>query len=268
MLALEHVSFRYPQHTVLTDVSFVLQPGEFVAFGGRNGSGKTTVTRLLMGLEQPASGRVLFGGKDVTNVPAGRRSHYLGYVFQQPERQMFRPTVYEEVAFGPERQGIGGSLLRERVEEALAACRLTHLRDQYPQALARNEKQRVAIASAIAMETHYLILDEPTSGQDGGDRDMLIAILEELRTKGIGILFVTHDMDIIAAHCQRAIVLGGGRIVFDGTPERLFTAEPELENWGLARPLSVELGLQLPGRPYCPQMRDFTKYMLEGVQTE
>ena len=264
MLGLENVEFSYGEVAVLHGVSLNLQPGEFVAFGGRNGSGKTTVTRLLMGLEKPSAGHVYLDGEDITRQDAGLRSRHIGYVFQQPERQMFRSTVYEEVAFGPQQQGIKGEALRERVEHALDACRLQHLRDTYPQSLTRGEKQRVAIASALAMQTRFLILDEPTSGQDGGDRDTLLQLLDQLKQEGIGVLFVTHDMEIIAAHCDRAIVLGQGKIVFDGTPETLFLHTPELEEWGLARPTSVALGRELPDAPYCPKMEDFMQHLLGG----
>lgn len=265
MLVLSNISFAYTKEVpVLNDVSMELKRGEFVAFGGRNGSGKTTVTRLLMGLEKPDTGRVLLDGEDITKWTPGARSHYIGYVFQQPERQMFRSTVYEEVAFGPEHQGLQGTVLRERVMDALAACRLTELADSYPYSLNRGEKQRVAIASALAMKTQFLILDEPTSGQSNADRDLLLALLGELKEQGIGVLFVTHDMEIIAAYCDRAIVLGGGRIVFDGSPQKLFTEETELEHWGLARPVSVALGMELPGAPYCPRMADFTRLLLQG----
>ncbi len=265
MLALKNVYFSYgPEVPVLEDVSMELHPGEFVAFGGRNGSGKTTVTRLLMGLEMPTYGKVLLDGKDITSCLPGERSQYIGYVFQQPERQMFRPTVFEEVAFGPEKQQVCGIALRNRVEEALEACRLTELADTYPHSLNRGEKQRVAIASALAMQTKFIILDEPTSGQDGGDRDSLLELLTNLKNKGIGVLFVTHDMEIIAAYCDRAIVLSNRQIVFDDTPQQLFMREADLEEWGLARPMSVQLGMELPGSPYCPKMEDFTQRLLRG----
>lgn len=265
MLSMERVYFSYEAgHPILRDVSLQLAAGEFVAFAGRNGSGKTTVTRLLMGLERPTAGRILYEGRDVTVQSAGERSRYIGYVFQQPDRQMFRPTVAEEVAFGPRLQGLGATEVRARVDAALAATRLTVQRGVYPLQLSRGEKQRVAIASALAMRTRFLILDEPTSGQDGGDRDALLALLTRLKEEGIGVLFVTHDMEIIAGYCDRAIVLAHAGIVFDGTPKRLFTREEPPEDWGLARPASVQIGLQLPGAPYCPRMSDVTARLLAG----
>lgn len=265
MLSMEHVDFAYEvRRPILRDVSLTLAPGEFVAFAGRNGSGKTTVTRLLMGLEQPRAGRICYDGKDVTAQSAGQRSRYIGYVFQQPERQMFRPTVAEEIAFGPRVQGLSEDEVRVRVDEALAATRLETQRETYPLRLSRGEKQRVAIASALAMRTRFLILDEPTSGQDGGDRDTLLALLTQLKTAGIGVLFVTHDMEIIAGYCDRVIVLADASIVFDGTPERLFTRQETPEEWGLARPASVRIGLQLPGAPYCPRMSDVVAHVTAG----
>ncbi len=265
MLSMEQVDFAYERrHPILRKVSLSLTAGEFVAFAGRNGSGKTTVTRLLMGLEQPTAGRIVYDGVDVTADSAGERSRYIGYVFQQPERQMFRATVAEEVAFGPQLQGLSAEEVETRVGEALAATRLTERRDAYPLHLSRGEKQRVAIASALAMRTRFLILDEPTSGQDGGDRDTLLALLTTLKEAGIGVLFVTHDMEIIAGYCDRVIVLADADIVFDGTPEQLFTQETMPDAWGLAVPVSVRIGRQLPGAPYCPRMSDVVQRLVAG----
>ena len=120
----------------------------------------------------------------------------MGYVFQRPERQMFRPTVREEVAYGPQQLGMSRDEIRQAVDEALAATELTDLAEAYPPNLNRGEKQRVAIASAIAMHTKYIVLDEPTSGQDSEDKDQLMALLTDLNKKGMTILIISHDMDI------------------------------------------------------------------------
>ena len=171
--------------------------GEFIGLGGRNGCGKTTVTRLLMGLEKPVSGEILYNGKVINDDDASIRSHFIGYVFQRPERQMFRPTVREEVAYGPKQLGMSEAQIQAAVDEALKATQLTDLAESYPPNLNRGEKQRVAIASAIAMHTQYIILDEPTSGQDSEDKEQLMELLSELHQKGMTILIISHDMDIL-----------------------------------------------------------------------
>lgn len=177
MLEMKDVSFNYGSGVpVLEGVNVQISEGEFIGLGGRNGCGKTTVTRLLMGLEKPVSGEIVYNGKVINGDDASVRSHFIGYVFQRPERQMFRPTVREEVAYGPKQLGMSESEIQEAVEEALKATQLTELAESYPPNLNRGEKQRVAIASAIAMHTQYLILDEPTSGQDSEDKEQLMEL--------------------------------------------------------------------------------------------
>ena len=129
--------------------------------------------------------------------------------------------------------------------------------DAYPRTLSRGDQQRVAIASSLAMNTEYLVLDEPTSGQDGREKKKMMKLMNRMREKGITIILVTHDMDIVAADCTRVIVLAGGTAVFDGKPEKLFSEESRPEEWGLAYPPSVLLGRKLPGAPYCKNMTEF-----------
>ncbi len=266
MLEISHVTFRYGKTgpDVLKNISISMGQGEFIALSGRNGSGKTTVTRIFTGLEKPFSGKVLYQGKDITHLGAAERSRFIGYVFQQPERQMFRPTVREEIAFGPYQKGRRGKELDDVVSRAMEDTDLTGLGDMYPHTLSRGDKQRVAIASALAMESQFLILDEPTSGQDGSEKKKLMHLLSRLNQQGITILLITHDMDIVAHFCRRAVVIAHGTVAFDGTPKELFTEYQELEKTGLVRPASVTLGMELPGSPYCPDMETFRHAFLEA----
>ncbi len=265
MLELDHVTFQYGPGLplVLDDVSLSVGKGEFIAVTGRNGSGKTTITRLLTGLEKPVKGRILYNGKNVTEEDPSRRSRFIGYVFQQPDRQMFMPTVREEVAFGPYHQGKRGAELENAIDRALEATDTQRLENEYPRTLSRGDQQRVAIASALAMDTEYLVLDEPTSGQDGKERKRLVTLIRDLQEQGISILLITHDMDIVAGACGRVIVVAHSKIVFDGKPEILFSEEGCPEQWGLAYPPSVLLGRQLPGSPYCKDMDTFEKTFLQ-----
>ena len=265
MLELDHVSFQYTKNspTVLSDVSLSFDKGEFVAITGRNGSGKTTVTRLLTGLEKPTRGFILYNKNNVTNKTAAERSRFIGYVFQQPDRQMFMPTVREEIAFGPYQQGKRGKELDEIVDRAMMDTDIFELAEEYPRTLSRGDQQRVAIASGLAMNTEYLVLDEPTSGQDGAEKKKLMKLMNRLKRLGITIILVTHDMDIAASECTRVIVIADKGIVFDGKPEELFSAEYRPENWGLAYPPSVLLGRRLPGAPYCRNMTDFCNTYLQ-----
>lgn len=265
MLELSHVSFQYDQNLpiILNDISLSFGKGEFVAITGRNGSGKTTITRLLTGLEKPTRGQILYNGKNVTNEDAARRSRFIGYVFQQPDRQMFMPTVREEVAFGPYQQGKRGKELEDAVDQALEDTDTKEIANAYPRTLSRGDQQRVAIASALAMNTEYLVLDEPTSGQDGREKKRLMRLMERLQEKGITILLVTHDMDIVAKECTRVIVVANQEIAFDSLPEELFSEENRPEDWGLAYPPAVLLGRKLPGAPYCKDMETFCRTYME-----
>ncbi|CCX54870.1 energy-coupling factor ABC transporter ATP-binding protein [Veillonella sp. CAG:933] len=263
MLEVKGLRFGYVLgQDIIDNVDFSIGEGEFIAIGGRNGCGKTTVTRLLMGLEKPRSGKIYYNDTDITALPPSERGRFIGYVFQQPDRQMFRPTVAEEVAFGPEQLGYTKAEVADITSKALADTGISHLRDAYPPTLRRGEKQRVAIASALAMKSKILILDEPTSGQDGKETRELLELLETLRATGLTIILVTHDMEIMASHCTRAIIVGYGTKAFDGKPEELFTSRDDLFDLGLTKPPCVELAETVPGLGYCKSMAEFEVKML------
>ncbi len=257
MLTVEKLRFGYvPTQDIMKDVSFTIEPGEFIAIGGKNGCGKTTLTRLLMGLEIPLEGALYYEGRDITSLEPAERSRFVGYVFQQPDRQMFRETVRQEIAFGPEQLGYSEAECNRIVDEVLEMTGLEALAETYPPVLRRGEKQRVAIASALAMNSKILILDEPTSGQDGVETKELLALLHRLQEKGLAILLITHDMEIMADHCTRAIIMGYGTKAFDGTPQELFTKREDIEDLGLHRPASVALSLSIPKLGYCKSMQE------------
>lgn len=266
MLELRDVTFNYGNGVpVLEHLNLTIDEGEFIGLGGRNGCGKTTVTRLLMGLEKPVSGEIIYDGNVINDDDASVRSHYIGYVFQRPERQMFRSTVAEEVAYGPQQLGMTPADVHRAVQGALAATGLKELKDAYPPNLNRGEKQRVAIASAIAMHTKYIILDEPTSGQDSEDKHKLMQLLTSLNAKGLTILLISHDMDIFAQYCKRLVVIGNHGKAFDGTPKDFFTKRNDIYELGLSRPDAVKLSLAVPGMPYCKSMAEFTAQMLRRI---
>ena len=245
MLKVENIRFGYvPSVDIFRDVTFTIEGGEYIAIGGRNGCGKTTITRLLVGLEKASEGRMYYNGTDITAMPPSKRGQFIGYVFQQPDRQMFRPTVATEVAFGPESLGRSKSEVKRIVDEVLERTGIAHLREAYPPTLRRGEKQRVAIASALAMQSKILILDEPTSGQDGKETKELLALLRQLNQEGITILLITH-----------ALIMGNQTVAFDGSPEELFKkSTDELQDLGLTKPPSVELSLAVPSLGYCKSM--------------
>ena len=237
MLSLEKLSFGYSSQTLLLkNLNLQISAGEFIVVAGKNGAGKTTLTKLIMGLLKPSAGRILCEGQDVTGQGADRMARHVGYVFQNPDRQMFRDTVRQEVAYGPEQLGFDSQEAAAAVAEALQLTDLTEWAGAYPRSLSKGQKQRVAIASALAMKPRVLILDEPTSGQDAGQKANLLGVMQRLNQQGITILLVTHDMEILAHFAKRVLVVGDGGLVFDGTAGELFGGAYPLNRWGLEAP--------------------------------
>ena len=238
MLEIKEVSFSYPgQSPALNKVSVSIAPGEFIGLAGRNGSGKTTLTRLMVGLTKPAAGQVLLDGKPAQDCGPAVMARSVGYVFQNPDRQIFRDTVATEVAYGPEQMDWNETERQAAVADALSMTGLTELADAYPRGLARSFRQKVAIASALALRPRLLILDEPTSGQDEEEKQQLMQLLGDLNRRGLGVILVTHDMELLLEHTRRTVVLHHGEKVFDGPTIGLF-ADParDVGAWGLRVP--------------------------------
>ena len=248
LLDMKNIMFAYNNGgQALSGVDFSIATGEFAAIVGRNGSGKTTLTRMAMSLIKPASGAIIFQGQDTANLTPADMARSIGYVFQNPDRQIFRDTVAKEVAYGPEQLGFSPEEINQSVAWALRVTGLTELAGSFPRLLSRGQKQKVAIASAIAMRPQMLILDEPTSGQDPWDALTLMELLTGLNQQGITILLVTHDMELIAKYVARVTVLDKGSKVFDGKPSELFDGNHDINAWGLLPPTAVALARQLSG---------------------
>jgi len=238
VLEIQQVSFAYPGHApALKNVSLSIQAGEFIGLAGRNGSGKTTLTRLMVGLGKPASGQVMLDGKPAKDGGPAVMARSVGYVFQNPDRQIFRDTVASEVAYGPEQMDWSDDERQAAVDDALAMTGLIEVAQAYPRGLARSFRQRIAIASALALKPRLLILDEPTSGQDAEEKKQLMQLLGKLNGQGIGVILVTHDMEMLLEHTRRTVVLHQGEKVYDGPTQELF-ADPahDVAAWGLRVP--------------------------------
>lgn len=251
MLELRDVTFGYGknQPAAVAGVSLAIRRGEFVALAGRNGSGKTTLTKLLMSLLKPAAGQVLLDGNDTKGLTPAAMARHIGYVFQNPDRQMFRDTVRAEIAYGPEMLGFSPAETAAAVTEAMAMAEVTDLADCYPRTLAKSRKQRVTIASALAMRPDFLVLDEPTSGQDAAARERFMQLLARFHQAGKSVILVTHDMDLLARYAERVVVMDQGRKVYDGTVAACFSDRQMLYAAGLREPaaVSVSRGLAAEG---------------------
>jgi len=225
--------FAYPdEHVALRGVSFNLCAGEKVALVGPNGAGKSTLMLQLNGILE-GRGAVEIGGMRLTrdNLPVIRGM--VGLVFQNPDDQLFSPTVFEDVAFGPLHMGLPEAEVFARVDAALEAVRMSSYRDRLSHHLSVGEKKRIAIATVLSMQPKILILDEPTAGLDPRARRTLINLLRDLH---ITMLISTHDMRMVAELFPRTIVMDGGHIVADGMTREILEDEKFLDEHGLEKP--------------------------------
>jgi cobalt/nickel transport system ATP-binding protein len=226
-LAVRAVRYAYPDgHVALRGVDLTVPRGERVALLGPNGAGKTTLVLHLNGILQGGEGSVAVGGltvdRDRATLAEIRRR--VGIVFQDPDDQLFLPTVAEDVAFGPANLGLRGDALAERVDEALAAVGMSEHRDRTPHHLSYGQRRRVAVATVLAMRPEILVLDEPSSNLDPASRRELAEILRALP---VTLLMVTHDLPYALELCDRSVILDNGRIVADGSTVDLL-ADAEL----------------------------------------
>lgn len=243
MLEAKEVNFAYQRGVpVLNDIGCTVADGEFVALLGHNGSGKTTLSRLFMALLHPRSGQVLVDGEDIVNYEPADLADKIGYVFQNPDLQILEDTVFDEVAYGPKAKKLTDETIKKQVDAALAATGLTELAQAYPRLLSFGQKRRLGVASALALNPRTLILDEITNGQDAIEKERMMQYLQKLNEeKGITIVLISHDMDVVRRYAKRAIVLKDGDLVYDGTPTELFSGRFEVEEWGLRRPAAAAL---------------------------
>jgi len=251
MIEIKEVSFYYEEDgpAVLHDINLAIPHGQWLAIIGPNGSGKSTLARHLNGLLLPAAGQVLVDGLDSQNQKElWQLRERVAFVFQNPDNQLVATSVEDDIAFGPENLCLSPEEISRRVEDALAITNLAELRKKPPHLLSGGEKQRVAIAGALAMSSRYLVLDEPTSMLDPRLRLSVIETLQHLhRELGLGIIYVTNIMEEVFL-AQRVVVLDQGHLIADSTPGEIFTL-PDFIRLGLEQPDICRLGgmLGLPG---------------------
>ena len=246
-LAIEAVDLRfaYPSGVeALRGVNLTIRAGEFVGVIGQNGSGKTTLVKHFNGLLKPTRGVLKVLGVDTGTRGVAKLAKLAGYVFQNPDHQIFCNTVREEIAFGPRNTGMPASEVESSLRHVMGLLDLQGLEERHPFRLSRGERQRLAIASILAMRPRILILDEPTGGQDRQQVSRLIATLRQLNVEGHTIVLVTHDLELLAECADRTLVMFQGKILLDGTPHDVFRevdtlrrtalAPPQITRWSLA----------------------------------
>ena len=234
--------FAYPNGTIaLDDVTLTIANGEFLALIGQNGSGKTTLCKCIAGLLKPVCGSVTVAGLDPHRKGTAKRlAQKIGYVFQNPDHQLFNQTVRAEIAYGPRHLGIRQEEITKLVRKAAAAAGVgSSIFDSHPHFLHKGQRQRVAIASVLAMHPQIIIVDEPSTGQDCRQSEEIMDFLRTLqRRHGHTILMTTHDMRMVARYASRIVVLARGHVLLDGTPREVF-AQPETLAKAHVRPPQV-----------------------------
>ncbi len=234
LVSFQDVCFQYgaenPQ--VLHGISLDIRAGEVIAILGHNGSGKTTTVKHALGLLKPTSGRVLLQGVDSKKLTVAESAHTIGYVFQSPTQMLFAPTVREELAFGPTNLGMPKPKMLANVEWAIKTVHLEEELATPPLALSFGQQKRVSIASVLSMRSKILMMDEPTAGQDYWNYQAFMDTI--LQTPGFdAIVFITHDLDLALTYANRIVVMYGGRIVADGTPQEVLAEDEQLHKWRL-----------------------------------
>jgi len=251
VLELRDLAHTYPGgHRGLAGVSLSVAHGEYVALVGRNGAGKTTLAKHLNGILRPSAGTVVVNGLDAATLPPWELARHVGYVFQNPDHQIFCPTVAEEVRYGLKLAGLVPAEIEERIDEVLGFTGLTPVRDEHPFSLGKGERQRIAVASILALRPAILVVDEPTTGQDWAGVQTMMALIDRLNADGTTIVMITHDIDVVAHHARRVVVLDEGRVSADGPTAQVLAQREILAAAAVTTTQTVELSLRLwPDRP-------------------
>ncbi|MBS7653572.1 MAG: ABC transporter ATP-binding protein [Candidatus Bathyarchaeia archaeon] len=228
MIEVKDVYFTYPNGTeALKGVSLQITNGEFVAIMGQNGAGKTTLVKHFNGLLKPTMGKVLVDEVDTRHVSVATLSRKVGFVFQNPDHQLFSETVEDEISFALKNFGFDEKKIRERVDWALNILDLTRYRKTSPFMLSGGERKRLALASVLAWDPKILILDEPTIGQDRNQKERLRQFILQMNHQGKTVVIVTHDIEFVAECEPRVVLMANGKIVADGAARNVLT-DPDL----------------------------------------
>ena len=261
VIRIENLYYTYPNGVeALKGINLTIREGEFLAIIGKNGSGKSTLSQILVGLLKPTRGKVYVYDLDVSKSSINQLIRYVGYVFQNPDHQLFTNTVESELEFGPRNLGLSQEEIKKRVDEAIKILGLEEFRGRHPQSLSRGQRRRLAVASVLTMAPKILILDEPTTGQDWGHSVKLMNIAKRLNEEmGVTVIFITHDMRIVAEYAKRVVLMHDGKIIYDGDPGRLFTSD-WLHKYNILPPYITQLSLRMfKNRPPILSVEDFLK---------
>ncbi len=247
VLAARGLRYRYPSGSgsappaALRGVDFELPRGGYAAVVGRNGSGKTTLAKHFIGLLRATSGEVEVSGRPVADTPTSTLAREVGFVFQNPDHQIFNPSVREEIAVGPRNLGASDAEVERRVEETLDRFGLADHAHRQPTILSFALRRAVAVAAVFAMDTPILVLDEPGTGLDARHMGRLLERIDERRARGDSIVLITHDMRLVAEHVPRCVVMQEGRVIADGDTAAVLSDQALIERAHLEAPQVTRL---------------------------
>jgi energy-coupling factor transport system ATP-binding protein len=245
-LEVKELSFTYPVGVqALRDISLRIDSGEQVAIIGQNGAGKTTLVRHFNGLLRPTQGSVFVGDWDSRQFSVARLASRVGYVFQNPDEQLFCKTVHDEVAFGPRNLGYAAEKTETLVKETLALLGLEEKAQTNPYDLSPTWRKMVALASVVAMDTPIIVFDEPTTSQDAASVKRIAGVIAALRRQGKTVITISHDIDFCAENFDRVIALSQGQVLLDGSTREVLCQEEVLAVTYITPPQLTRLGLRL-----------------------
>lgn len=248
MIEAKEIHYTYQNGVeALKGLSLTIEDGEFLAIMGQNGAGKTTLVKHFNGLLKPSRGQVLVDSVDTTKVSVATLSRNVGFVFQNPDHQLFSETVEQEIAFALKNFGFEEEVSEKRVTWALNLLGLTQYRKTSPFMLSGGERKRVALASVLAWDPKMLILDEPTIGQDYEQKEKLRQFILQMRTQKKTIIIVTHDVEFVAECNPRVLLMCDGKIITDGEARRILTDQGILTQASIVPPQIAQIFLGLPG---------------------
>ncbi|WP_039987545.1 ABC transporter ATP-binding protein [Vibrio owensii] len=247
LLAVRNLTYSYDgEKNALEDVSFDVKRGEFVSVLGKNGSGKSTITKLVMGVIEPDQGSMMLNGQDLNELTIFERSQKVGVVMQNPNHMISHHMIFDEVAFGLRNRGVEEIQVESKVLEVLELCGLSKYRHWPIEALSYGQKKRVTIASILALEPELLILDEPTAGQDYRNYTSMLSFIEKLnRELGITVMIISHDMHLVLEYTTRSIVIADSKLIADAPMTEVFSSPALLDQANLATTSLYELATEL-----------------------
>jgi energy-coupling factor transport system ATP-binding protein len=259
-IEIKDLRFTYPTGLeAISGISLTIESGEQVAIVGQNGAGKTTLVRHFNGLLQPASGSVLIEGWDTKTTSVAKLASRVGYVFQNPDEQLFSKDVLTEVEFGPKNLGYAKERVDQLVKLALSLTELNDKTATNPYDLSPTWRKMVALASIIAMDTPIVIFDEPTTGQDALNVARIANVIAELKKEGKTVITITHDIDFCAENFDRVIALSKGQILLDGPAREILGQEEILAQTYVDPPQLTRLGKRLGLKETVRNQEEFLK---------